>query len=178
MAGSGSTPTRPTIAGHRNKGSHWQRRDDVLRFNESSFEGSRPTILVNMMQRLSRITGLISAVFLVAFVLVTSGFACIDSAGPDTMAKMGMTRSATNSGAIVHASAATLPTPAPAPTAPCRFPWAPDGCQSMVPCSAAALASASAQLNHPAPVPERVASASAVAPPSITTPPELPPPRA
>jgi hypothetical protein len=90
------------------------------------------------------------------------------------MAAMAMTSS--------HAaSQATVQDVAPiqrAPATPCRSPWAPDGCQSMVPCSAAALASASAQLNHGTPVPERVASALALTPPSVTTPPELPPPRA
>jgi len=134
--------------------------------------------LVNMMQSLSRITGLISAVFLVAFVLVTSGFACIDAASPDTMAKMGMTRSAAKSGVIVHASAATLPASAPAPTAPCRFPWAPDGCQSMVPCAPAALTSATAGLGHSNAVPDRIAVGVSLTPLSVTTPPELPPPRA
>jgi hypothetical protein len=131
-----------------------------------------------MMQSLSRITGLISAVFLVAFVMVTSGFACIDSAGPDTMAKMGMTRAAANSGASVHASAATLPAPPSAPTAPCRFPWAPDGCQSMVPCAPVALRSAVVALGHINVGPERIAVGVSLTPLSVTMPPELPPPRA
>jgi hypothetical protein len=134
--------------------------------------------MVNMMQSLSRLTGLVSALCLVAFVLVTSGFACVDSAGRDTMAEMGMTRSATNSGAIVHAIAATLPASAPAPTAPCRFPWAPDGCQSMVSCAPAAIASAATTLGRISAVPERITVGVSLTPLSVTTPPELPPPRA
>lgn len=128
------------------------------------------------MQRLSRITGLISAVFLVAFVLVTSGFSCVESASPDTMAKMGMTSSAMNSGTIMHTNAATLPVPAP--PAPCKFPWAPDGCQSMVPCAPAALASAAPVLEHADAAPERIAVGVSLTPLSVTTLPELPPPRA
>jgi hypothetical protein len=94
------------------------------------------------------------------------------------MAKMGMTRSAMSSGPIVHTSAPTLPASAPAPTPPCRFPWAPDGCQSMVPCAPAALASSPAALNRGGPVPERIAVGVSLTPASVTTPPELPPPRA
>lgn len=134
--------------------------------------------MVNVMRRLSRITGLISGVLLVAFVLVTSGFACVDSASPDTMAKMGMTRSAVNSGAMALASAATLPASAPAPTSPCKFPWAPDGCQSMVTCAPAALTSGTTVLGHSTAVPQRIAVGVSLTPLSVTTAPELPPPRA
>jgi hypothetical protein len=134
--------------------------------------------MVNVMRRLSRITGLISGVLPVAFVLVTSGFACVDSASPDTMAKMGMAGSAVNSGAMALGSAATLPASAPAPTAPCKFPWAPDGCQSMVPCAPAALTSGTTALAHTSAVPERIAVGVSLTPLSVTTPPELPPPRA
>ena len=134
--------------------------------------------MVNMMRSLSRLAGLVSALCLVAFVLVSSGFACVESAGRDTMAKMGMAPPATNSGAIVHAIAATLPASAPAPTAPCRFPWAPDACQSLVPCASAAIASATAALGHISAVPERIAVGISLTPLSVTSPPELPPPRA
>ena len=134
--------------------------------------------MVNMMQNLSRITGLISAVFLVAFVMVTSGFACVDSVSPDPMAKMGMTSSAMNSGAIVHTTAATLPGSVPAPAGPCRFPWAPVGCQSMVPCAPAALTSGTTALGHTSAVPERIAVGVSLTPLSVATPPEPPPPRA
>jgi hypothetical protein len=123
--------------------------------------------MVNVMRRLSRITGLISGVLLVAFVLVTSGFACVDSASPDTTGKMGMTRSAANSGAMALASAATLPASAPAPTAPCKFPWAPDGCQSMVPCAPAALTSGTTALGHISAVPERIAVGVSLTPLSV-----------
>src|SRR6266478_5069368 len=126
-----------------------------------------------MMLRPSRLAGLFTSLFLAAFVLVTSGFACT-TPGSDDMTVMAMTSGHANGQATVQNVAPIQK----APVAPCRFPWAPDGCQSMVPCSAAALASASAQLNRGGPVPERVASAVAVAPLSVKTPPELPPPRA
>ena len=134
--------------------------------------------MVNMMRSLSRLVGLVSALCLVAFVLVSSGFACGDLPGRDTMGKMGMAPPATNPGAIGHAIAATLPASAPAPTAPCRFPWAPDACQSLVPCASAALASATAPLGHVSAVPGRIAAGIPLTPLSVTSPPELPPPRA
>jgi hypothetical protein len=127
-----------------------------------------------MMHRPSRLAGLFTSLFLAALVLVSSGFTCTTPGSSDDMAAMAMTSSHAAGQAMVQDVAPIQK----APAAPCRFPWAPDGCQSMVPCSAAALASASAHLNRGTPVPERVASASAVAPPSVTTPPELPPPRA
>src|SRR5438045_354730 len=127
-----------------------------------------------MMQRPSRLAGVLTTLLLAAFVLVSSGFACPTPGSSDNMTAMGM--------ASGHATGqATVQTVAPiqkAPVAPCKFPWAPDGCQSMVPCAPAALASASAELNRGGSVPERIASFVALAPISVTTAPELPPPRA
>jgi hypothetical protein len=112
--------------------------------------------------------------FLAAFVMVTSGFACMGLESSQDMTAMGMTS--------VHAlGAATAQSVVPvqkAPAAPCKFPWAPDGCQSMVPCAPAALALSPADLSHSGSVPERVTPSIALAPLSVTTPPELPPPRA
>ena len=127
-----------------------------------------------MMQRPSRLAGLFTSVFLAAFVLVTSGFVCLAPSDSQSMTAMGMT----SAHAAGQATAQIVAPVQKAPAAPCKFPWAPDGCQSMVPCAAAALAAASAELNNGGLVPGRVASAVALAPLSVTTPPELPPPRA
>ncbi len=127
-----------------------------------------------MMHRPSRLTGALTSLLLVAFVLVTSGFTCTTPAASDGMKAMGMT-----SGHADGLTTAQNVSPIQkAPAAPCKFPWAPDGCQSMVPCAAAALASPAATLDRSALVPERVASYVQIAPLSVTTRPELPPPRA
>lgn len=62
--------------------------------------------------------------------------------------------------------------------APCDFPWAPDGCQSMTPCAPIALASITALLRTPNATPSSIADLAVLTPPSIRRPPEPPPPRA
>lgn len=126
------------------------------------------------MLRPSRLAGLFTSLFLVAFVLVTSGFACVAPADHQGMAVMGMTpghsegQATLQNGALVHK----------VPSAPCKFPWAPEGCQAMVSCAPAALASASTALDRGASVPDRVITDARVTPLSVTASPELPPPRA
>jgi hypothetical protein len=127
-----------------------------------------------MMRRPLRLAGLFTSLFLAAFVLVTSGFACIAPGSSQDMTTMGMI----SAHADGQAAAQNVAPVQQAPATPCKFPWAPDGCQSMVPCAPAALASSAAALNRGGSAPERVASDVAVAPLSVTTPPELPPPRA
>jgi hypothetical protein len=127
-----------------------------------------------MMQRPSRLAGLFTSLFLVAFVLVTSGFGCTTPGSSDDMTAMAMTSAHANG----QATAQDIAPVQNAPAAPCKLPWAPDGCQSMVPCAAAALASAASVLNGSGPVPERVAPGAAITLLSVTSPPELPPPRA
>jgi hypothetical protein len=126
------------------------------------------------MHRPSRLAGLISTLFLVAFVLVTSGFACVVPADPQGMAAMRMTTDHSEGQATAQNAAPVHEVP----SAPCKFPWAPEGCQAMVSCAAAALASATTALDSGASVPERVIADARVTPPSVTTAPELPPPRA
>ena len=127
-----------------------------------------------MMQRPSRLIGLLTSLFLVAFVLVTSGFACMTRGSSDNMTAMAMTSGGTNG----QATAQDVAPVQKAPAAPCNFPWTPDGCQSMVPCAAAALASATSVLHRTGHVPERVMPGAAITLLSVTSPPELPPPRA
>jgi len=126
-----------------------------------------------MMPRASRLAGLFMSLFLVAFVLVTSGFACVAPADSQSMAAMGMTPGHSEG----HATVQTAVPLQKVPSAPCKFPWAPEGCQAMV-CAPAALASASTALDSRASVPEPVIADARVIPLSVTIPPELPPPRA
>ena len=126
------------------------------------------------MQRPSRLAGILTSLFLVAFVLVSSGFACATLDRSNDMTAMGMASGHANGSATAQNVAPVQKVPA----APCKFPWAPDGCQSMVPCVSAALASSAAALSRSGSAPERVMSTVALVPISVTTPPEPPPPRA
>jgi hypothetical protein len=126
------------------------------------------------MPRPSRLAGLFTSLFLVAFVLVTSGFACVVPADHQGMAAMGMTTGHSEGQATVQ-NAALLHK---VPSAPCTFPWAPEGCQAMVSCAPAALVSATTALDGGASVPEQVIADARVTPLSVTKSPELPPPRA
>ncbi len=126
-----------------------------------------------MMQRPSHLTGLFVSLCLAAFMLVASGFTCIAFTSSKDMAAMGMS-SPHATGTAPAQNLAPVQKPAP----PCSFPWAPDGCQSMVPCAPAALASSAVVLNRDASRSERVVSNLPQAPASVTKAPELPPPRA
>jgi len=125
------------------------------------------------MQRPYRLIGLFVSLCLAAFMLVASGFTCIAHAGSEDMAAMGMASPHANG----MSSAQNL-APVQPPAAPCKLPWAPDGCQSMVPCSPAALASSAVALGSGPSVSDRVAADLPEAPASVTKAPELPPPRA
>lgn len=64
------------------------------------------------------------------------------------------------------------------PPAPCDTPLAPDACLSMAPCAPVALAAQHVSLPEISSRVLHVASLSVLQPPSETTAPELPPPRA
>lgn len=127
-----------------------------------------------MMRRPSRLAGLFTSLFLVAFVLVTSGFGCVVPANAQGMAGMGMTPGHSEG----HATDQTAVPLQQVPSAPCKFPWAPEGCQAMISCAPAALASVTTALYGGGSVPEPVIVDTRVTPLSVTTAPELPPPRA
>jgi hypothetical protein len=120
------------------------------------------------MPRRRRWFATLATLFLLQLVFVESGYAC-------AMPTMGATAMASMVGMPMPAHTARQ-----APTdskGPCRFPWAPDGCQSMAPCAPAALAVAAQVLTA---APQLVAAVPALivrTPPSETSPPELPPPR-
>lgn len=61
---------------------------------------------------------------------------------------------------------------------PCRFPWAPEGCQNMTPCAPLAIGSAQQILREVGEPPVHVATLRVLMPPSRGHAPEPPPPRA
>ena len=126
------------------------------------------------MRRLIRPFAFLLSLVLLQLVLVESGYACrtpMNAAmGGSAMAGMPMPGSAN------HSSSA--PTQDDQRETPCRFPWAPNGCQAMAPCALSAVTVASTVIVPCTPA--RVAPAQLVvlAPPALTSAPELPPPRA
>ena len=132
------------------------------------------------MRRLRQATGLLASVFMLHLVLVGSGFACIMPA-MDAMHGMAMSGSHQPMGGADIAAKPGVPesdeSSAPADTA-CDFPWAPDGCQSMAPCAPTALTVTRSVVPTPLAMHQDVAWLAVLAPPSLRTPPELPPPRA
>ena len=133
--------------------------------------------IVNTMRRIHRLAGLLSALSLIASVVVTSGFACKLPGGADRMAGMAMTNAPNPPSPAASVGSIAGEAPAPA-SAPCELPWAPSACQSMVPCAPAAVAAQRVGIPTTSGVVLRVASAAVLTPPSETIAPELPPPRA
>lgn len=62
--------------------------------------------------------------------------------------------------------------------APCDHPVSPEECRTMAPCAVGILVPASAAEPQPALFPGTVVAALVAMPPSVSSPPELPPPRA
>ena len=151
----------------------------LLRLLEATvtFPRTAPPIRVMVMHRASRLTAALSGLLLSAMVVVTSGFACSNDAGGVTMASMHMSGAATEAGQNVIASHSTAEHPEHG-QAPCKFPWAPDGCQSMVPCSPSVIATPLMQLTSFSALPQSVVALVALQPHSEIPAPELPPPRA
>lgn len=87
----------------------------------------------------------------------------------------GMRMDSSHSAQVLSQNPGTHPQSLPAP---CRFPWAPDGCQSMVPCSPAAVASTVAQVEAITARHGPITAWTWLTPPSVSSAPELPPPRA
>jgi hypothetical protein len=127
---------------------------------------TRPLATLEGMRRARRIVAALCALLVLELVFVGSGYACSRPDALASMADMGM--------------AATPPTGqpvAPEHQAPCRFPWAPEGCQSMVPCAPSAIAVPSQRAADVPPLVATVPVLFVVTPPSVASPPELPPPR-
>lgn len=135
-----------------------------------------------LMPRVRRVVALMQSLLLAHLVWVGSGFACampavaasdssVEGARAGTMAGMvGMTASTV---------ASTMDTDAPPPAGdPCGFPWAPDGCVAIAPCSPIAVATISRVMRVPDRLSTRVAALDVLRPSSWESAPEFPPPKA
>lgn len=128
-----------------------------------------------------RLTALVLSLLLAHVTWVGSGFAC-------AMPAMGHSASAvaTTGDTLEGMAGMAMPGATGQPTdgrpthdhAPCRLPWAPDGCQSMTTCAPLALVSYDEPLRTPDVVPASIAALAVLTPPSEVLAPELPPPRA
>ena len=135
-----------------------------------------------MMRRTRRVTAFFLTVLFAHVLWVGSGFACVmpemgrsPSAAMTTMAMS----DANMAGMDMPHAAGNSPGGAPAHDhAPCKLPWAPDGCSSMTPCAPIALASPAERLESPEIMPPSIERLAVLAPPSQVRTPDLPPPRA
>ena len=135
-----------------------------------------------MMRHTRRVTAFFMTVLFAHVLWVGSGFACVmpetghSSSSP--MATMGM-YDPSMAGMDMPDAAGHSPGGEPAHDhAPCKLPWAPDGCSSMTPCAPIALASPTEPLGSPEIILPSIARLAVLTPPSQVRTPDLPPPRA
>ncbi len=147
--------------------------------------------MVPVMSNRRRITALVMSLLLAHLAWVGSGFACdmttMAHSGSDAIAAMDMSDDMAGMDmtgmdmAGMDMSGTTKPLSGSESEhhhAPCDFPWAPEGCQSMAPCAPIALAAVTELFARPDAKQSSVAALGVLTPPSIKRPPELPPPRA
>ena len=125
-------------------------------------------------RRFRSFAAMASAGLFFQLILTGSGFACVMPAMAH--AEIDAPTGAAMAGMDMPAS--DRPMPSSSDDAPCHLPWAPAGCQPMAPCTPPVMTSAVVTFDAPAPVVETVREQHAIAPPTRTVPPELPPPRA
>ena len=135
-----------------------------------------------MMRYTRRVTAFFMTVLFAHVLWVGSGFACVmpemGHSSSSTMATMAMSDANMTRMDMPDATGSS-PGGAPAHDhAPCKLPWAPDGCSSMTPCAPIALASQAESLRSPEIVPPSIARLAVLTPPSQIRTPDLPPPRA
>jgi hypothetical protein len=135
-----------------------------------------------MMRRTRRLTAFFVSALFAHVLWVGSGFACVmpDMGRSPSAAMATMVMSGADMAGMGMPDMAGSPSgEAPAHDhAPCKLPWAPDGCSSMTPCAPLALASYEEPLRSPEVGPSSVARLTVLTPPSQVRTPELPPPRA
>lgn len=109
------------------------------------------------------------AIVLLQLMLVVGGYACVAGQGAASMAGMSMP----TADASEH-----VPARKGQQDAPCQFPWAPGGCQTMAPCAPVAITVASSTGARIERAHEALQTLVLLAPSSVSVAPELPPPRA
>ena len=137
--------------------------------------------ILSAMRRARRVIAICLSVLLANVVWVGSGFACVMPAMMSSSASAAaVSDDAGDMAGMVMPNAATPPrhTSQQEHDAPCRYPWAPDGCQSMVPCAPASLASHIVLLSAPNGPQPRPARLVVLTPPSVIRTPHRPRPRA
>jgi hypothetical protein len=128
-----------------------------------------------MMRHPRRLRATAALVLMLQLILLGSGLACAMPGMRDHATSVGMAQMDMGSGT----STSTAPQQSPTQGGtPCSFPWAPAGCHSMAPCAPVAVATQTVALVPAPPVEHEMAGLVVLAPPSRSTPPELPPPRA
>ena len=134
------------------------------------------------MRRTRRLTAFVLSALFAHVLWVGSGFACVmpemghSSSSPIVAVAMS---DANMAGMDMPDAPGNSPSGAPAHDhAPCKLPWAPDGCSSMTPCAPIALASPTEPLGSPEIMPPSIARLAVLTPPSQVRAPDLPPPRA
>jgi hypothetical protein len=152
-------------------------------FDRPRCSRNRISYVPSIMRRSRSVIALLTNVLLIHVMWIGTGSACVM---PDMMdshhAPMtGMSMPGMDMGGM-NMSDMGAATDAPAPSdhdqTPCRFPWAPDGCQSMTPCAPLAIGATQQVLREVSEPPVHVAALRVLMPPSSGHAPEPPPPRA
>ena len=147
----------------------------------SSLPGLRSDVSLHTMKRSRRFAAVAAVLLPLQLLVLAGGAGCALPAGmPEmvsgtspAMVAMGSTRTSKSRDALSDAT-----NPSGNRQEPCRIPWAPANCNGMAPCAPLAVLSTAIALS-PAPVILHDDVHLVVhAPASISTPPELPPPRA
>jgi len=124
------------------------------------------------MSRFVRAAAVTLVVALLQLVLLESGYACLAMpAGPGDVAMAGMSMPA-------EGESPSNPTDAGEDQAPCEFPWAPNGCETMAPCAPAAVTTVATQPAPDSRLEDGPLTLVELTPSSPSRAPELPPPRA
>lgn len=129
-----------------------------------------------------RVAALVSSLLLLQSVLIGSGFACalpMPMGQPTPAGAELSTAMSDMTGMDMSGSQQQPSSKAPGSDgSPCRLPWAPAGCQSMAPCAPVAIAETAEVASPLVRGAYSIAALDVLTPPSRSTPPELPPPKA
>ena len=134
-------------------------------------------LVTNTMRSRHRITAMVALLLMAQFAILGSGLVCPTlghtTSGVSAMPSMHMARAASRS---MPDGTAGRPG-ADQRDAPCRLPWAPDGCHGLAPC--APVVDKAPRLAYAPATPFRhdVSALVVLTPPARNVPPELPPPR-
>lgn len=130
----------------------------------------------NGMRPYRRATAIMAQLLVLQFLALGSGVVCPIHGMHGATAMMSMDLSGAHRGP--HSVTPESPSSSQDPGTPCSIPWAPSGCPAGLPCSPAAIATPPLVLPSPIRVTAAPLRPTIHPPPSRSTPPDLPPPRA